>query len=42
MDRRGIAESIRARVERAGGEAHIDSEPGEGTEVILRMPVAAT
>lgn len=42
MDRRGIAESIRARVERAGGEARIDSEPGEGTEVILRMPVAAT
>ncbi len=41
-DRRGIAESIRARVERAGGEAHIDSEPGEGTEVILRMPVAVT
>jgi signal transduction histidine kinase len=39
-DRRGIAESIRARVERAGGEARIDSEPGEGTEVVLRMPVA--
>jgi signal transduction histidine kinase len=42
VDRRGIAESIRARVERAGGQAQIDSEPGEGTEVILRMPVAAT
>jgi signal transduction histidine kinase len=42
VDRRGIAESIKARVERAGGEAHIDSEPGEGTEVILRMPVAAS
>jgi signal transduction histidine kinase len=41
-DRRGIAESIRARVERAGGEAQIESEPGEGTEVVLRMPVAAT
>jgi signal transduction histidine kinase/phage shock protein PspC (stress-responsive transcriptional regulator) len=40
-DRRGIAESIRARVERAGGEAKIESEPGEGTEVVLRMPVAA-
>jgi signal transduction histidine kinase len=39
-DRRGIAESIKARVERVGGEARIDSEPGEGTEVILRMPVA--
>jgi signal transduction histidine kinase len=42
VDRRGIVESIKARVERAGGEAHIDSEPGEGTEVILRMPVAAS
>jgi signal transduction histidine kinase len=41
-DRRGIAQSIMARVERAGGEAHIESEPGEGTEVVLRMPVAAT
>ena len=40
-DRRGIAESIKARVERAGGEADIESEPGEGTEVVLRMPVAA-
>jgi signal transduction histidine kinase len=42
VDRRGIAESIKARVERAGGEAQIDSEPGEGTEVILRMPAAAS
>jgi signal transduction histidine kinase len=42
LDRRGIAESIKARVERAGGEAEIDSEPGEGTEVILRMPAAAS
>ena len=42
VDRRGISESIKARVERAGGEAHIDSEPGEGTEVMLRMPVAAS
>jgi signal transduction histidine kinase len=40
-DRRGIRESIKARVERAGGEAAIDSEPGEGTEVVLRMPVTA-
>ncbi|MGH8950437.1 MAG: ATP-binding protein [Acidimicrobiia bacterium] len=38
-DRRGIAQSIKARVERAGGEAAIDSEPGEGTEVVLRMQV---
>ena len=40
-DRRGIAQSIKARVQRAGGEAEIESEPGEGTEVVLRMPVAA-
>jgi signal transduction histidine kinase len=39
-DRRGIAQSIRARVQRAGGVAAVESEPGEGTEVILRMPVA--
>lgn len=36
-DRRGISESIRARVARAGGEVQIDSEQGEGTEVILRL-----
>jgi signal transduction histidine kinase len=38
-DRRGITQSIRARVQRAGGVAVVESEPGEGTEVILRMPV---
>lgn len=38
-DRRGIAQSIRARVERAGGTVDIASESGEGTEVILKMPV---
>ena len=36
-DRRGIVESIRSRVERVGGEVDIVSEPGEGTEVILRL-----
>jgi signal transduction histidine kinase len=35
--RRGIVESIRARMAKVGGEAEIDSEPGEGTEVILRL-----
>ncbi len=40
-DRKGIAESIRSRVERAGGKVEINSEPGEGTEVVLRMPVVA-
>lgn len=41
-DRRGIAESIRGRVEKIGGTAEIVSEPGEGTEVVLRMPVTGT
>jgi signal transduction histidine kinase len=41
QDRRGIAESIKSRLERVGGEADIESEPGEGTEVVLRMPVAS-
>ena len=33
----GIAESIRGRMERAGGTAEIVSTPGEGTEVELRL-----
>jgi signal transduction histidine kinase len=33
----GIAESIRGRMERAGGSAEIVSMPGEGTEVELRL-----
>jgi signal transduction histidine kinase len=37
-DRRGIAESIEARMERNGGKAMILSSPGEGTEVELRLP----
>jgi signal transduction histidine kinase len=37
-DRKGIAQSIKRRVQRAGGVAAIESEPGEGTEVTLRMP----
>ena len=37
-DRRGIAESIEGRMERAGGTAIVDSAPGEGTEVTLRLP----
>jgi signal transduction histidine kinase len=34
-ERRGIAESIRARMERVDGTARITSTPGEGTEVEL-------
>ncbi|MFV1961284.1 MAG: PspC domain-containing protein [Acidimicrobiia bacterium] len=38
-DRKGITKSIRSRVEKAGGTVEINSEPGEGTEVVLSMPV---
>lgn len=37
-DRHGIAQSIEARIERAGGSAVIDAAPGAGTEVRLRVP----
>jgi signal transduction histidine kinase len=37
-DRRGISESIRARMARHGGRADIRSTPGHGTEVELVMP----
>jgi signal transduction histidine kinase len=37
--RRGIADSIRRRLDQHGGAAEIRSTPGEGTEVELRMPV---
>jgi signal transduction histidine kinase len=37
-DRHGIAESIEGRMERNGGIAVIESEPGRGTEVRLRIP----
>ncbi|HEX2052371.1 MAG TPA: PspC domain-containing protein [Actinomycetota bacterium] len=36
-DRRGIAESIKGRMERSGGTASIVTEPGGGTEVQLTM-----
>ena len=36
--RQGIAQSIKARVERHGGAAVIRSSPGEGAEVELSMP----
>lgn len=39
-DRHGLAESIRKRVERAGGTAVVRSAPGEGTEIELRVPRA--
>jgi signal transduction histidine kinase len=38
-DRRGVVDSIVGRMERHGGSASIDSEPGEGTEVTLRLAI---
>jgi signal transduction histidine kinase len=40
-DRKGLAESIHARMSRRGGEATIRSAEGQGTEVSLIMPRAA-
>jgi signal transduction histidine kinase len=37
-DRRGLAESIQARMTRRGGTARVRSVPGQGTEVSLTMP----
>lgn len=37
-DRQGIAQSIRGRMQRAGGSAWITTEPGGGTEVQLVLP----
>jgi len=37
-DRRGVAQSILARVERHGGKAEVRTAPGDGTEVGLHMP----
>jgi signal transduction histidine kinase len=39
-DRRGIADSIIGRIERRGGSVTIDSRPGDGTEVVIRLPLA--
>ncbi len=38
-DRKGIAQSIKSRVEKAGCTVGQSSEPGGGTEVVLRMPL---
>jgi signal transduction histidine kinase len=40
-DRKGLAESVRARLARRGGTATIRSAPGQGTEVSLVMPRCA-
>lgn len=38
-DRRGLTESIVGRMARHGGTAKIRSDPGEGTEVTLELPL---
>jgi signal transduction histidine kinase len=38
LDRKGLAESVQARMARRGGTAAIRSVKDEGTEVTLRMP----
>jgi signal transduction histidine kinase/phage shock protein PspC (stress-responsive transcriptional regulator) len=40
-DRKGLAESVRARMARRGGSVTVRSAPGEGTEVGLAMPRSA-
>jgi signal transduction histidine kinase len=40
-DRKGLAESVHARMARRGGSATVRSAPGQGTEVSLRMPRVA-
>jgi signal transduction histidine kinase len=41
VDRKGLVESVRARMARRGGSAAVRSARGEGTEVSLTMPRAA-
>jgi len=37
-DRRGLAESVKGRIGRAGGTVDVRTTLGEGTEIVLRMP----
>lgn len=38
LDRQGLAKSIKARIERRGGEVSVRSQVGKGTEVRILMP----
>jgi signal transduction histidine kinase len=40
-DRKGLAESVHARMARRGGSVVVKSAPGEGTEISLTMPRSA-
>jgi signal transduction histidine kinase len=37
-DRRGLRESVLGRMDRHGGEAHVHTQPGAGTEIELVLP----
>ena len=37
-DRRGLTQSVVARMDRAGGTAAVRSSPGNGTEISLQLP----
>jgi signal transduction histidine kinase len=41
-DRKGLAESVRGRMARRGGTAVVNSAPGEGTKVTLKMARTAS
>lgn len=41
-DRRGIAQSVIGRMRRHGGSATVTSQPGQGTEVQIQLPRAAS
>jgi signal transduction histidine kinase len=42
VDRRGVAESIVGRLQRAGGTATVHGDPGHGTEVTITLPRSAS
>jgi len=39
-ERRGVRDAIVGRMAAIGGQATVESELGEGTEVVLRLPAA--
>jgi signal transduction histidine kinase len=41
-DRKGLAESVRGRMARRGGTATVNSAPGEGTKITLKMSRTAS
>ena len=39
-ERRGVRDAIVGRMAAIGGQATVESAPGDGTEVVLRLPAA--